>query len=283
MEMNWIGGFFMTLPSLQHARLRHGYAPKRIFPVLQLPRNRRVIIVGPSSFCQHIELKMRLLIVEDSDRLRSTVAMVLRESGYAVDEAADGVDGLWKAQNNPYDLIILDIMLPGLDGLSALRQLRVEDNPSQILILSAKGKIEDRVKGLRDGADDYLIKPFSLDELLARVEALCRRAYKAKDPVLEVESLKIDTRSKTVSCGENTIDLTPREYAILEYLVLRRGYVVSRTEIESHVYDDVTLPMSNVVDRSICSMRKKLEAAGNPTPVVQTKRGQGYIVQDSSS
>ena len=181
-----------------------------------------------------------------------------------------------KRRTIPTNAIILDIMLPGLDGLSALRQLRTEGNPTQILILSAKGEIDDRVKGLRDGADDYLTKPFALDELLARVEALCRRAYKEKDPILEVESLKIDTRSKTVACGDSLIDLTPREYAILEFLVLRRGYVVRRTEIEAHVYDDMTTPMSNVVDRAICSMRKKLEAAGNPTPVVQTKRGQGY-------
>ena len=208
---------------------------------------------------------------------------MLRESGYAVDESADGEEGLWKAQNNPYDAIILDIMLPGLDGLSALRQLRTEGNPTQILILSARGEIEDRVKGLRDGADDYLVKPFALDELLARVEALCRRAYKEKDPILEVESLKIDTRSNTVSCGDNLIDLTPREYAILEFLVLRRGYVVSQTEIESHVHDDMTSPMSNVVDRAICAMHKKLEAAGNPTSVVQTRRGQGYIIKDSAS
>jgi DNA-binding response OmpR family regulator len=138
---------------------------------------------------------MRVLLVEDSRRLRNTMAMVLRESGYAVDESGDGEEGLWMAQETPYDVIILDIMLPGLDGLSALKTLRSQGNPTQILILSAKAEIQDRVKGLELGADDYLVKPFALDELLARVGALCRRTYAHKNPVLRFGSLQLDTRS----------------------------------------------------------------------------------------
>ena len=198
---------------------------------------------------------MRVLLIEDSDRLRNTVAMVLRESGYAVDESDDGNDGLWKAQSNPYDVIILDIMLPGLDGLSILRSIREEENPSQVLLLSARDTVNDRVEGLRAGADDYLVKPFALAELLARVEALCLRAYGTKTSTLKIEGVEVDTKAKTVACSGEPLEITPREYAILEHLLLRRGEVVSRTEIESHIYDDVVSPMSNVVDRAICSLR----------------------------
>ncbi len=223
---------------------------------------------------------MRILIVEDSERLRKSVALVLRESGYAVDESGDGDEGLWKAQTYSYDVIVLDIMLPGLDGLTALRQLRKGDDHTQVILVSARDAIGDRVKGLREGADDYLVKPFALEELLARIEALCRRAYDRKDPVLTVGDLEIDTRAKTVSLSGELIDVKPREYAILEFLVLRAGEVVSRTEIESHVYDDVVSPMSNVVDRAICALRKKLAVGGNPTVKISTRRGQGYIVED---
>tara|TARA_R110002096_G_scaffold42893_17_gene115389 strand:- start:1538 stop:2215 length:678 start_codon:yes stop_codon:yes gene_type:complete len=221
---------------------------------------------------------MRVLIVEDSQYIRESVALVLRESGYAVDESSDGEEGLWKAQSNPYDVIILDIMLPGLDGLSALRKLRQEGNQTQILILSAKDTTDDRIKGLRDGADDYLVKPFDLEELLARVEALCRRTYK-KNPVVQIGGLTINLQAKTVSCGEQPIDITAREYAILEFLALRQGEVVSRTEIEDHVYDELVSPVSNVIDKSICVLRKKLAEASDTAPVIQTRRGQGYIIE----
>ena len=221
---------------------------------------------------------MRILIVEDSERLRGTVAMVLRESGYAVDEAGNGEDGLWKARSTPYDVVILDIMLPVLDGLSVLEALRKERNPSQVLLLSARDTVQDRVKGLRAGADDYLVKPFALDELLARIEALCRRAYEQKDPLLKVGDVVVDTRTKTISRGGEVIDVTPREYGIFEFLMLRRGEVVSRTEIESHVYDDIVSPMSNVVDRAVCSLRRKLGGDGQTDSVIQTRRGHGYII-----
>tara|TARA_R110000850_G_scaffold42454_39_gene109016 strand:- start:3004 stop:3684 length:681 start_codon:yes stop_codon:yes gene_type:complete len=222
---------------------------------------------------------MRVLIVEDSQYIRESVALVLRESGYAVDESGDGEEGLWKAQSNPYDVIILDIMLPGLDGLSALRKLRQEGNQTQILILSARDTTDDRIKGLRHGADDYLVKPFDLGELLARVEALCRRTYKKKNPELRIGGLTINLQAKTVSCGEQTINMTAREYAILEFLALRQGEVVSRTEIEAHVYDELVSPVSNVIDKSICVLRKKLTEASDAAPVIQTRRGQGYIIE----
>ena len=225
---------------------------------------------------------MRVLIVEDSRNLRETIALFLREKGYAVDSSADGEEGLWKAQSTPYDVIILDIMLPGLDGLSALRQLRTEGNQTQVLILSAKDTIPDRVQGLREGADDYLVKPFALEELLARIEALCRRAYEKKSPVLNLGDLEIDTVAKRVSLAGELVNLTAREYAILEFLALRQGEVVSRSEIESHVYDDLVSPMSNVVDRAICVLRKKLTHASEKAPPIRTRRGQGYLIETPS-
>lgn len=222
---------------------------------------------------------MRVLIVEDSQYIRESVALVLRESGYAVDESEDGGDGLWKAESNSYDVIILDIMLPGLDGLSALRKLREGGHQTQILILSAKDTIDDRIRGLREGADDYLVKPFDLGELLARVEALCRRGYMKKSPVHEVGGLTINSQAKTVSCAGQAIEMTAREYAILEFLVLRQGEVVSRTEIEAHVYDELVSPVSNVVDKSICVLRKRLSESNENAPIIQTRRGQGYIIE----
>ena len=209
--------------------------------------------------------------------------MVLRESGYAVDESSDGEDGLWRAQSFPYDVIILDIMLPGLDGITALRQLRHENNPTQIILVSARDAIDDRVLGLREGADDYLVKPFALEELLARVEALCRRAYDKKDPTLRNGEVTIDTLAKSVSCSGEVVDVKPREYAILEFLMMRSGQVVTRSEIESHVYDDLVSPMSNVVDRAICALRKKLTVDGEPSLKIETRRGQGYIIKEEAS
>ena len=226
---------------------------------------------------------MRVLIVEDSQYLRESVAHVLRESGYAVDESSDGNEGLWKAENHSYDAIILDLMLPGLDGLSALRALRSKGNQTQILILSAKDSVDDRIRGLREGADDYLIKPFDLGELIARVEALCRRTYEKKNPIHHLGSITIDTQSKTVVCDEHPIEMTAREYSILEFLTLRQGQVVSRTEIEAHVYDELVTPMSNVIDKSICILRKKLNDASESAPIIQTRRGQGYIIENGSS
>ncbi len=221
---------------------------------------------------------MRILIVEDSERLQRSLATALRHSGYVVDVAGDGEEGLWRARTHPYDLIVLDIMLPKRDGLSLLAALRAEGNSVHVLLLTARDTVADRVHGLRSGADDYLVKPFALDELLARVEALVRRAYGTKSTTLQVGDLEIDTQARTVRRGGQTVDLTAREYLLLEYLVRRRGEVVTRTQIEAHLYDGSADLMSNVVDSAVCSLRKKLGAYGS-APLVHTRRGLGYVLE----
>jgi DNA-binding response OmpR family regulator len=220
---------------------------------------------------------MRLLVIEDSAELLKPLVAGLKRSGYEVDQAADGKSGLWMAEGRPYDLIVLDIMLPGLDGISLLRRLRERGSPTRVLLLTAKDAVEDRVAGLRAGADDYLVKPFSFDELLARVEALLRRAAEPRTPVLRVGEVSIDTAAKSVRCGDAPVTLAPREYAILEYLARHRGRVVSRTEIEQNVYDALAEPMSNVVDSAICAIRRKIDADGAPS-LIQTRRGHGYLI-----
>ena len=220
---------------------------------------------------------MRLLLIEDSERLRRSLATGLRRSGYAVDLAGDGEEGFWFAKSNDYDVMILDLMLPRLDGLSLLRRLRDAGKETHVLILTARDTVEDRVKGLRAGADDYLVKPFAFDELLARVEALVRRRHGVKRPRLEIGPLQIDTGTRTVYRGGKPIALSPREYSILEYLSARRGQVVSRAEIEAHVYDDRVEPMSNVIDSSICALRRRIDTAGEPS-LITTRRGMGYVL-----
>lgn len=217
---------------------------------------------------------MRVLLVEDSERLQRSIATALKKSGYAVDVAADGEEGLWLAESNDYDAIVLDIMLPKLDGLALLKKLRAGGKDTHILLLTARDTVEDRVHGLETGADDYLIKPFALEELLARVQALCRRNYGQKTNSVSIGPLQIDTLKKAAVVGGRTTDLSPREYHLLEYLAMRRGQVVSRTEIERHIYDGLVDPMSNVVDSAICLLRKKL---GDAT-LIQTRRGLGYVL-----
>ena len=216
---------------------------------------------------------MRILLVEDKNRLREAIGKALRESGYAVDSTDNGNDGLWMGSENTYDVILLDIMLPGLDGLSVLEQLRKRKCDTPVLLLTAKDTIADRVKGLRKGADDYLIKPFALEELLARIEALCRRSYKKSTSTITLNDLVIDSSGKTVKRDGNLIDLTAREYAILEYLA-----IISRSEIEEHIYDELVSPMSNVVDSAICNLRKKIAKGPDDAELIHTRRGQGYIL-----
>ena len=222
---------------------------------------------------------MRILLVEDSPRLRQTLGTALRKSGYAVDAAGDGEEGLWQARSNDYDVIVLDIMLPKLDGLGVLRALRAESRPVHVLLLTARDTVADRVSGLQSGADDYLVKPFALEELLARVQALCRRAYGTQAPRLVVHDLEIDPASRSVLRGGQPVELTAREYQLLEYLARRRGQVVTRSEIEAHIYDDAVDPMSNVVDSAICSLRKKIAVGAIPTPLIHTRRGFGYVLE----
>lgn len=216
---------------------------------------------------------MRVLLVEDSERLQRSVAAALRRVGYAVDTASDGEEGLWLAQSNNYDAMILDLMLPKIDGLAVLRTLREAGRDTHVLILTARDTVADRVTGLQGGADDYLVKPFALEELLARVDALCRRAYGAKQTVLRVGPLAVDTASRSAQMHDAALDLSPREFALLEYLARRAGEVVSRSEIEAHLYDEQVDPLSNVVDSAVCLLRKKLGA-----PLIQTRRGQGYVL-----
>jgi len=227
---------------------------------------------------------MRILVIEDSVRLQRSLGTALRKSGYAVDLSGDGEDGLWLARSNSYDVVVLDIMLPRMDGLAVLRSLRRDGNGVHVLLLTARDSVADRVKGLRDGADDYVVKPFALEEFLARVQALCRRAYGDKRSVLAVGDLEIDTLKRSARRAHREIGLTAREYLLLEYLARRRSQVVSRSEIESHIYDGQVDPMSNVVDSAVCSLRRKLGAAGE-TALIHTRRGFGYVLnaEDSDS
>lgn len=225
---------------------------------------------------------MRVLLVEDSMRLRKTIGQALRNSQYAVDSTADGEEGLWFAQNNEYDAMILDIMLPGLDGISVLRSLREAGNETHVLLLTAKDAIADRVSGLQAGADDYLVKPFALEELIARVDVLCRRQYASKSNTIQIDDLELHLDRKTVERDGKAIPLTAREYRVLEYLVSRRGQVVSREEIEAHVYDDMAELMSNVVESTICTVRKKI-GYQDAKPLIHTRRGMGYIVDAASA
>jgi DNA-binding response OmpR family regulator len=219
---------------------------------------------------------MRVLLVEDSERLQRSVGTGLRKSGFAVDVAGDGVNGLWYARSNDYDVVVLDLMLPGMDGLTVLREMRKAGRDTHVLLLTAKDSVDDRVKGLSAGADDYLVKPFAFEELVARVRALARRRHGAKNPTLTVGDLQIDTSARNAIRGGRHVELSAREYALLEYLALRRGSVVSRTEIEEHLYDDRAEPMSNVVDATVYGLRKKIDPPGAATSLIRTRRGMGY-------
>jgi DNA-binding response OmpR family regulator len=221
---------------------------------------------------------MRVLLVEDYMPLRESVTQALEEAGFAVDASADGEEGLWYARSSDYDAIVLDIVLPKLDGLSVLQQLRKAGSRTPVLLLTAKDTVADRVTGLDLGADDYLVKPFALEELLARVRALLRRKYDAADPIIHVQDLEVNTVSRIVRRGGERIDLTAREYALLEFLARRMGEIVSRTEIWEHVYDFRSTVESNVVDVYVGYLRKKIERGGLPR-LIHTRRGQGYVLE----
>lgn len=223
---------------------------------------------------------MRVLLVEDYLPIQNSVAKGLREAGFAVDVTGNGKEGLWYATGNDYDVIILDLMLPGMDGLTILSRIRSESRAAHVLILTAKDTVPDRVKGLDLGADDYLIKPFAFEELLARVRALARRAYRTKNPFLEIGELRIETTSQRTWRGQEEVQLTSREYALLEYLAMRNGEVVSRTDIWEHVYEFNSEADSNVVDVYIGYLRKKIERPGKPS-LIHTLRGKGYSLEAS--
>ena len=222
-------------------------------------------------------IQMRLLLIEDYRPLRQSLTKGLREAGFAVDVTGDGKEGLWYATGNDYDVIILDLMLPGMDGLSILRKLRAKGRQSHVLILTAKDTLQDRVSGLDLGADDYLVKPFAFEELLARIRALLRRGYRQKNPRIKVKDLRIDLTTQRVWRGREELELTPREYALLEYLAMRTGQTVSRTDVWEHVYEFNSSASSNVVDVYIGYLRKKIERPGKPS-LIRTVRGRGYIL-----
>jgi DNA-binding response OmpR family regulator len=220
---------------------------------------------------------VRVLLIEDYEPLARSVTQGLREAGYAVDRSADGEDGLWFAQSHPYDAIVLDVMLPKLDGLTVLRRLREQKSTAGVLILTARDQLADRVTGLDAGADDYLVKPFAFDELLARLRAVIRRSYRIQEAVIRVGDLEVDTSARIVRRGGSPIVLSAREYGLLEYLALRQGQVVTRAEIWEHVYDFASDPSSNVVDVYIGYLRRKIDQEGAPK-LIQTRRGQGYLL-----
>lgn len=225
---------------------------------------------------------MKVLIVEDNEPLRKSIGQRLREFGCAVDETGDGAEGLWLATENDYALAILDLMLPSLDGLALLEKLREQNDSTSVLIVTARDAVGDRIAGLDRGADDYLVKPFSLEELMARVRALLRRRHNVKNPLIRVGDLEIDTNRKSVSRGGEPLDLTAREYALLELLAMRAGEVVSRAEIWEQLYDFNQDPESNVVDVFVAYLRRKIEREDKPK-LIHTRRGMGYILEERPS
>jgi len=220
---------------------------------------------------------MKILLIEDYRPLRESMEQGLRENGYAVDATGDGKEGFWYASTGEYDVVILDLRLPGMDGLQVLERLRALKNKVHVVIVTAKDSIRERVEGLDLGADDYLVKPFEFSELLARLRALVRRKYDQKEPVIRVADLEVDTSARQVKRGGRTLDLTIREYAIVEILARKSGNVVSRAAIQEGVYDFAAELSSNVIDVYIGRLRRKLESGGGKK-ILHTKRGFGYIL-----
>ena len=222
---------------------------------------------------------MRVLIVEDDRAIAEFVARGLREAGFAVDQAADGVTGLELALSEPYDVAIVDLMLPQRDGLSLIDELRRRGRTTPVLILSARRSVDDRVRGLQSGGDDYLTKPFAFAELLARVQALVRRATRSPEPTtLTIGDLTLDLLSRKVTRGGAPIELRPREFALLEYLMRNPSKVVSKTMILSHVWDYSFDPGTNVVDVLVFRLREKIDR-GFDTKLLHTVRGVGYVIR----
>jgi DNA-binding response OmpR family regulator len=232
-----------------------------------------------SHFSLHLpyDALMRLLLVEDDARIARFVAKGLREQAYAVDVAGTGDDALYQAAINSYDLVILDVMIPGRDGFAVCRELRKTGQRMPILMLTARDAVEDRITGLDHGADDYLTKPFEFRELLARLRALLRRSGELRPAKIIVADLVLDTAAQSASRAGRTITLTAKEYALLEFLARNAGRVVGRAEIAEHVWDETFDPFSNLIEVYVNRVRRKIDA-DSTKPLLQTRRGAGYLL-----
>ena len=222
---------------------------------------------------------MRVLLVEDDRRIASFVAKGLRENAYAVDIAGDGDEATYLASVNPYDLFVLDVNLPIKDGFEVCSELRKGGNSKPVLMLTARDGIDDRVSGLDIGADDYLVKPFEFRELLARLRALSRRQKEIRSPKITIDDLEIDSTSQTAKRAGEPVELTAKEFSLLEFLAYNKGRVVGREEISEHVWNENFDPFSNLIEVYIKRLRKKLDE-GRADPLIQTRRGSGYILAD---
>ena len=223
---------------------------------------------------------MRILVVEDDRKIASFISNGLKEAGFAVDVALDGVDGLHLGETEPYDAAVVDIMLPGIDGLSLIERLRQKKITIPVIILSAKRSVDDRVKGLQTGGDDYMTKPFSFSELLARVHALIRRSSRVAEPsTLHAGDLTLDLLTREVERGKEEISLPSREFSLLEHLLRNKGRIVSKTSILEHVYDYSFDPQTNVVDVLVCRVRNKIDKDFDKK-LIHTVRGMGYVLKE---
>ncbi len=223
---------------------------------------------------------MRIFVVEDDERLASVIARGLRKQAYAVDVAGDGETALFQAETNEYDLLVLDVMIPHGDGFTVCRSLRENGFMAPILFLTARDGVADRVRGLELGGDDYLTKPFVFDELVARIRALLRRRHVLRSPVLAVGDLTLDTAKRAARRDGREIELTSKEFSVLEYLMEHAGRVVTRTEIAEHAWDHTYDPFSNVIDVYIRRLRRKVDME-SLTPLIHTRRGTGYVLTDA--
>jgi len=216
---------------------------------------------------------MRILIVEDEADLRSALARSLRDEGYAVDAADNGADGLFNAESNDYDAVVLDVMMPQMDGWEVLKRLR-KTKKTPVLMLTARDQTRDRIKGLDTGADDYVVKPFDLPELMARLRALIRRSAGKTTNRIEIGDVAIDTAARIVSLAGAPVELTAREYALVEFMALHRAEVVTRTQLSEHLFDENDSSLSNLLDVHVSNVRKKLGAE-----FITTRRGHGYCIE----
>ncbi len=229
-----------------------------------------------ADFCSMAE-RMRILVVEDDNKIASFVVKGLKQAGFAADRCADGEEALGFAQTTNYDAAVVDVMLPKLDGLSLVQRLRAKKIRTPVIILSAKASVEDRIKGLQSGADDYLTKPFAFSELIARVQALIRRASQIAEPTsLQVGDLSLDLLTRGVMCGTQKVDLQTREFALLEYLMRQAGRIVTKTMILEHIFDYSFDPQTNVVDVLVHRLRAKI---GPARTRLHTIRGVGYVLK----